>query len=85
MTHRTDFEEIHDQLTALLEKIEAPNYCEVTPRKDFQRDIAAALELGQKKHDLLAEILENEAYSDLQYFKEYSKKFDEVTERHGKQ
>lgn len=55
--YAAQFEEIHQQLEALYEKITAPDYCDRVPRKDFQRDIAAALELGQRKQDLYAELL----------------------------
>ena len=82
MTPTRKYQEIHEGLQAILEKITAADYCEKTPRTEFQRDIAQALELGQQKEDGLQDLLDGLS-CDMEYFKEYSKIFDEIMERHG--
>ena len=84
MTQQNEYkeraEQIREGVDALLEKLNDPNYKKV----NFTRDIASALELGQLEVDLYTDAIDFIG-SDLKGFNEYSKKFDEVMKRHGKQ
>jgi hypothetical protein len=70
------FGDISEGLADLCEKMQQPDYCEKTPYSDFIRDVSIALELGQKEVDLFSEMIDDIG-SDMQYFNDFCKRYDE--------
>lgn len=74
------FGDIRESIESLIDKLSDPEYYTKYGAGEYSRDIAVALELGQKEVDLYTEIID-EIGADMTGFNEFSKRFDEAYAR----